>query len=376
MASLNPGQVSQSLRAERIRLELKGAGAASTEFFIDGDDALRLDSPLAGRWVVESTGEGRAVLGLAARGEPSAQMGGEVVLTLKAVPVNAEGEPLVASSTLEVMGLVVEGRSRVDVVGIARDRDQFWSFTSLLPQQPRKGHEQAPQPGTLVSGNPVGITALPGPSQPASVDPLRRALQHIWNDLPRVSRDILVAVDRSASMSWAFRPGGPLAEVEAGVNAVAEVCSAPDARWEWASFGSAADQSDRVTWRSRDSGRSVVEELRPAHFSSGSDPHVAVSEAVRYRFAEVLIVGDRMSDTMLGMASEPGVSVAVLLLGASDFEEDWPQQDRDLRDALNAQGIEVMGLSGTGDRGMTAMATARLLASRLERQVRETGGTS
>lgn len=358
MPRLSPGQSSGTLRAARLRLDLDTVGGTGVTWELSNPSnmELRRMRPDANAWVVEAPSPAEAVLSLVAVGGPAARMSGEASLQVRTLAVVDSGQPTRAGVAYELEGLVIEGRTRVAVLALSCDDDQFWVITSLLPRQVAPaGHPGVSSPTqTNTSATRSSHESPTLTSDVADLEYVRTA-RHLWGDTPRLNWNLLTCVDRSASMAWAF--AGIVDEVCSGVEAIAGVALDGGARLGWATYGSGASEDGLVTVpRPR--------EMRPELFASGSDAVAALRDARLYaQWGMVLLVCDRLPSELRN--TDVGGPVAVLLVGASAWDGDWPREELQLRASLETQGIAVYPVP---DRpGQATSLVTGLLADHLRR---------
>lgn len=358
MPSIPPGGTSQTVRAERVRATLSGAGAPSALLEVSGGP-FELRAARPGTWVVEASESGSTTLHLTAANQTDGRMTGHVSLTLITVPVADSGRSQ-SSVTFDVTELIVEGRSRVETLRISRDDELFWTFENLLKPAPIA----AAQTGSAPSGGSQGQQPRSDHAGESPDGPLLREMRHIWGDLPMLEQRVLVAVDRSASMSWTYAEGGLLSAVISAVAATSQV-ALQDRTAQWASFGSGESTADMVAMAPR--GCSLAD-LRPALFSSGSDPSAALRVAGERGFDQVVIVTDLL-ESLARSAPDPTPAVVVLACGYSDLLDDWSGPALKARELLESRGCQVVPISVQDVEDQVA----RALASRWRAESNSTG---
>lgn len=326
MPSVSTGQSVRTGPAERLRLVLGGSGTAGCGLQLEGDPQLTLRSQNPTTWVIDASGAGATKLRVVTT-VPGQRMSGTLRLSIEAMPVDGTVPPAgSARPKWDVPRVPVEGRLWLEVLAVQRYADKAWELANLLTQADD------------------------------SRDPLVLAARHVWGDRDRFEHRMLVAVDRSASMSWCYRPGAELDAIYRGVAAVAAAVLR-DPVVTWASFGSGADRSDGLQLLEQGA---TARALRPELFSSGSAPAQALA-AAQGQFDHLLLVTDSLVELPEFRPGGPGVGqVTLILVGASDQDDRYlPQEEVDARNAAQQAGVQVLNLPG----GLTHADRAAALES-------------
>jgi hypothetical protein len=310
MPRLNPDQQATTAPAERLLLVLTGTAAAAVRPELDPNSSLRLRKVGVGRWAIEGGGPGPARLRLVSAG--ASPMSGELLAKLETVPVAGPGASRIPQSW-ELAGLVVEGRSRLDALALLPGPDGTWAIRSLI------------------------TTRAPARTD----DELLVHAMHGWADRPRVLGDLLVVIDRSASMAWAYRSDGPLVEVLHGISAAAQASLSDTATVQWASYGSGAISDGLAIVTAEAEPRALAEALTPPLFASGSSPHEAFAAAPVGGL--VVLVTDRLSPDLLA-PFDLAAGVRVVWLGAPSDAALVPAEDQARLGRLRDVGSSVLEL--------------------------------
>lgn len=336
MPRLNPDQAATTAPAGRLLLVLTGTAAAVVRPEVEPNASLRLRKVGVGRWAIEGSSAAPARLRLVSAS--ATPMSGELVAKIETVPMAGPGASR-TPQTWELASVVVEGRSRVDALSLLPNPDGTWAIKSLL------------------------TTRAPARTD----DALLVHAMHGWADRPRVLGDLLVAIDRSASMAWAYRSDGPLLEVLHGISAAAQTSLSDAAEVRWASYGSGGMSDGLALVTAEAEPSALAAALTPALFSSGGSPPEAFAAAPVGGL--VVLVTDRLSPELLAPA-ELAPRVLVLWLGAPSDPALVPAEARARLDRLRDVGSSVLALPMTSAAGP---ATVDWLLAELAERPAETG---
>ncbi|MDQ1250769.1 MAG: hypothetical protein QG597_5149 [Actinomycetota bacterium] len=356
MPSLNPGKRAKTPPCERLRITLGGADAGSAVVQLQDEVGLvaraKGGSVAGPDIVVEASGTGEATVRLVSA-RRNAPIGGRVTLRVTSTPMH-EATQVGSKRSWDVVGLEPEGRTAMEVLRITKEDSDEWTLESLV--------EATTGPDTQ-DGAGLQPSRAPAPA----VSRARIA----WGDRERVTRDVVLAVDRSASMAWAYQPGGVLEDLYEGVVAAGASALDPSSTISWYSYGSGAEnKSQRVRRAEGVDAESLVTGLRPDLFSSGARIDLGILEQLN--LLDVVAVTDCLTRTPeLIEGHTRGLLSAVIVVGATADEDLLPDEDRTARAELQGAGIPVLLLpadvpSGVHEREQHVDDVARFLLTQFE----------
>lgn len=299
MATLNPGSTSESRRSDRLVVELvvnPGQGAMCRVA------TRELQFRQAGnRWIVEAAGsnDGEATVSIVATTSGST-MRGSVSLVVLAIPHDGDGGN--SRQEWNVDGVVVEGRSTLEILRFRRTSRGTWELENLLSAI-------APLPTSTADSGQQSL------AMNVAASPLTQAALREWGDRPRIDTDVVVAVDRSASMAWAFSSKA-VEKVLDLIAANAEAALSRESRVRYLTYGSALDKSHlQVLTLER-----VPDGIQgPDMYSSTADPAytaLAKQNAAIY----VLVTDEAPGQESHALLTENGCHVFTLVLHGGDSE--------------------------------------------------------
>lgn len=333
MTNLSPGTVQVAVRTARLIVTLDRESARTAQVSLADADGITVRAGRPGQWVVEASGPGTATLRLVALGVPGggavrvgAAMAGPAQLTIRSVPIDGG---VAGGLEWTVTQLRPEGRTVLDVLSLQHDGAHSWTMRSLLADTP-----------------------------PMDPDPASQAARQYLGDQAAIAVRALVAVDRSASLMWAYQPGGDLQEVLRGLwaaltHAVLTHGAAARDEVQWLTYGSGVgtDQLVRAPQSADDPGsgnlaeraaRELLTRMRPALFASGSNPALVADHAARTGCDLALLVTDSLAAIV-----PSGPRKAVVLLGAASGTRLTADEVAQLQVAA-AAGVPVLRLAPGG----------------------------
>ncbi len=294
MVMLRPGEEAVVGAGERLVLQVSRAHAASVALELSAADRARLDKR-HGAWALQvEPGSSASVVIVSADGAP---MSGRLAVTLS---VRGGAAPV---DSWELSDIQVTGRVRIDLLDVVRERSGEWRVRSrqfsVIDEPILPGPAEHPGPG--IQGDPLEV-------------------------------HLAVALDRSASMAWAYQ-GRVLVEVIGAIQSARRLALTPRSRVQWLSYGSRSDATDgpRAVDGSGMAPDEIVRHLRPAVHSSGS--RLATVTPLLGSASLLLAVTDSWPDEEIlaawgspprGPAGEPAPALAVVLLGLPADPAGWP----------------------------------------------------
>lgn len=332
MVMLHPGDQADVGQGPRLLVELPASHASSVGVTVDPDGGLAVAKHPRGRWIVQGTA------GSSGRLSVVSASGGPMVDALT-VRLSLPGSGSDAGFW-ELGDVHVDGRARVDVAAVEVSPGGSWLVRSLV--RPGAVSSRSRQQASTVApaADPPGRSAgAPSPPVVAG-DP--------------VTVDVVVAVDRSASMLWAFEGPG-LESVVQGLLTARHRALTPESVMRWFTCGSTSDDSDGP--REVDSFDRTAEEiaraLRPTLPSSGSRAGALLP---RMGAGQLLVtVTDHWPEAELVAACEArGVRLVTIILGIPSDPTGWPADWRAQAQRCDAQGVPVLAV-GDGAQSLTAV---------------------
>ena len=354
MVMLHPGQEAEVGQGPRLLVELPASHAAAVGMAVDAGGGLTVAKHPRGRWIVQGApgATGRlAVVSLS--GGPMAD-----ALTVRlSLPGSASD-----AGSWELGDVPVDGRARVDVIAVEVTADGGWQVRSLVrPQVVTNRPRQQPAAGGLGGAGlggaglgTAGVGSAGAGGAGVAERPRSSRSAPVVVDEP-VTVDVVVAVDRSASLQWAFE-GPALAAVVTGLLTARSRALTPESAVRWFTCGSTSDDSDGP--REVDAHDRTADELtralRPPLPSSGSR---AGSLLARMDAGQLLVsVTDRWPEPPLIAACEArGIRLAAILLGVPSEPTGWPADWRAQAERCTTSGVAVLPV---GD-GAGAQAAVR-----------------
>lgn len=324
MTNLSPGSVQTAVRTARLLVTLDRESARTATLALADSQGVSLRPGKPGLWVLEAQGAGSATVRLLASDQGGAAMVGAAELTIRSVPVSAG-----VADGLEwvVTELRPEGRRTLDVLAVSHDTSDNWTMRSLLAS-----------------------------TRPLDPDPASQAARQYLGDQAPITMAAMVAVDRSASMAWAYRHDGELHAVLRGLWAAVTHTLTQEAPITWTSFGSgvgpdgprivpegmgAPDTSPQEP-EAAQAASQLLDQLRPELFASGSDPAAVAAHAGRSRVGVAFIVTDCLPPAT--PAPGPGAHLATIVLGMTSGGR-LPADEAAALRAAQDNGIAVLAVA-------------------------------
>lgn len=349
MATLNPGSTSETRQSSRLVVELSATPDQRATCRVETRGTrCRHDGK---RWIVEADGvsDASATISIVAT-TPGSPMQGSVDLVV--ISIQDGGDSGSQRQEWNVDGVVVEGRSEFEILRVHHTTRGTWELENLM-----SALSQTP---TSASGSNE-----PSPTRSATADPYTQSALREWGDRVRIDADCVVAVDRSASMGWAFA-GGAVDRVLDLVAASVGAALSGDSRIRYCTYGSALDRSDsQVLSLERVPGGIKA----PGMYSSTAVPAYAAL-AKQNASIYVLVTDEAPGEDSHALLAANGGQVFTLVVHGGDPE----------LDSFQADGTHSVGFPPTdGESALaelpeqSAQSIIQFLSLAFERTTREQG---
>lgn len=332
MVMVHPGDQANLGDGPRLLVELPASHAATVGVTVDPDGGLAVAKHPRGRWIVQGTA------GSSGRLSVVSASGGPMVdaLTVRlSLPGSASD-----GGFWELGDVHVDGRARVDVASVEVTPAGSWLVRSLIRPGAVSSRSRQQASTRASAADPSGSQASAASPPVVAGDP--------------VTVDVVVAVDRSASMQWAFEGPG-LESVVQGLLTARHRALTPESVMRWFTCGSTSDDSDgphEVDSFDR-TAEEIARALRPTLPSSGSRAGALLPRMTAGQF--LVSVTDHWPEAELAEACEArGVRLAAVILGIPPDPTGWPADWRVQAQRCEAGGIPVLAV-GDGARSLAAV---------------------